>query len=276
MRLYNYTLFFIIIFGAVVFISDRKSYLNDMAVNRQILFENACSDGVKAAAGEMSHGQADSSSIESAYFKAMAARLGIEMQPLYRDKLEWYVPLICILYEDNYELIYSSFDDEGKYYRRSHGRTSYGRSESGAPLSLIPENADLCIRQVEAEVNKIISGWLFPDGNNIVCFDLPESTSNAFVRSITGPSVLAVSADAAFGNAERQYSVYAAEICNTGKLVVIENNGRKELHYSDCERIKSHSIISVSDYKEAAILGAVPAPCCDPLGAYCFDFCGYR
>ncbi len=274
MRLFNYTIIFLIVFGAMVFITDRKAYLEEASSDRQILFENACSDGVKAAASVLASENADSPAVESAFFSAMAARLGVEMQPFYQEKLEWYVPLICILRNDSFELIYTSFDDEGKYYRRSHGRIPYGSSES-EQLYLTAENAEQCIVKVEKAINAVISGWLFPDGDERVCFDLPEYTTDAYVRNISGPSVLAVSADRAFGSDKRRYAVYAAELSNARELVVYDNNGRKEMHYSDCERILSKKVYRISDYKEAAILGAFPAPCCDPLGAYCFDFCGY-
>lgn len=279
MRLFNYTIIFLIIFGTMVFITDRKTYLDEKTLERQILFENACSDGVKAAAFILS-GENDetgnSEEIESAFFKAMATRLGVEMQPFYQQKLEWYVPLICILREDSYELIYSSFDESGKYHRRSHGKVSYANTESGTAILLNDENADICVKTVETEINSIISGWIFREGEYGVCFDLPEHTSNAFVRNISGPTVLAVSADRAFGKSERQYGVYAAEVSKAREMVIFDNNGRKEWHYSDCEKIQSQKVSRISDNKEAATLGVFPASCCDPLGAYCFDFNGYR
>ena len=298
MKLHNYTLIFLILFGAMAFLHCRKAELSEVSVNRQRLFENACSEGVKAAAGIL--GTEDESEtdlvceIETAYFRAMAAYLSLETQPGYEKKLEQYVPVLIIVHRDCFEAVYASVNALGYIERKSHGREIFGYDGNGNRKCISGETSAECIAVIEEKISRILSEDL-SIGNLI--FDLPEDTSNAYIRSIDGPCVMAVAKYNLPNTGRARYAVYAAEVCSARECYVYEINGRREIHYSDCEVIGNllHSgkqptsydnetwtvydegrLRRVSGRKEAAELGAYPAPCCDPLGAYCFDCTGNR
>lgn len=275
----------------MAFITEKNEEITEAGINRQRVFEEACSAGVKAAASRLADGKnsmTDAGEIEEEFFRAMAARLGIEGQPFYADKLKWYVPVICIVQNDGFELIYASPDENGIMKRKSHGRELFGNDAEGNPV-LICENTSMeCISRIESKIEAVLNSAIAIEGENI-CFDLPEYSANAFVRTLNGPCVLAVSADRAFGSERRSYAVYAAEITADREYCIYEHDGRKEIHYSDCEIIREllrtegendgksreDLLEKVSSRQEAAEMGAYPAACCDPLGAYCFEYYGY-
>lgn len=257
-----------------------------MLLERDIQFETAFEQGIKAAAGSLAEEltkqnfyekDLDEELIQEQFYREAALSLGIEHQLGFQEKLEEVVPIIVIMTEKDFMVISPKLEADKSLKRVNSGSLSYGFTE-GQKNTLSSAYRDKCIETVEMRINKALQEVLLLKGiEKAVELDLPEYVQSDYIQTITGPAVLAISFIPDPLSHEYEMKLYGAELSSKALLYMIEREGEKEIHTSNCERMKE--IIERKQYTKtyeslqtAVLEGGLSQSCCNPFSAYLYNY----
>ncbi len=289
MKLSNYTLIFVILFGALIISSELKGRIITRDYERQLKIEAVCSEGVKNAAREFAdcllekeyYGKEfESEAISDSFFSAASAGLG--KPGILAGKTEKALaPIMCLIYEDGLEIISQTLAADGSLGLKSKGKKEFGRSDSMKKLliSALEDERTKVIGLIEQELNIALNEQLTLRGIKLDSLvDLPEESCD-FVESIYHPAVIIISFVPYVMKRGYSINLHGAEISEE-YYYSIENMGRRELHTETCEKFKNEIENGsfnerFESYKAAVLAGLYPSACCDPLGACVYDNLSY-